>query len=53
MKLKFSKSVKNITFSDLVQEISHYCNCEGVKNEKKKLNIPTNILFQKYLIQMS
>ena len=33
--IKFSKSVKNITLSNLVQEISHYCICEGIKNEKK------------------
>ena len=32
--MKFSKSVKNITLSNLVQEISHYCICEGIKNEK-------------------
>ena len=31
--MKFSKSVKNITLSNLVQEISHYCICEGIKNE--------------------
>ena len=31
--IKFSKSVKNITFSNLVQQISHYCICEGIKNE--------------------
>ena len=31
---KFSKSVKNITLPNLVQEISHYCICEGIKNEK-------------------
>ena len=48
---KFSKSVKNITLSNLVQEISLYCICEGIKNEKFS-NIPTNILFQKYLTQM-
>ena len=49
--MKFSKSVKNITLSNLVQEISHYCICEGIKNEIF-FNIPTNILLQKYLIQM-
>ena len=32
---KFSKSVKNITVPNFVQEISHYCICEGIKNEKK------------------
>ena len=32
--IKFSKSVKNITLSNLVQEISHYYICEGIKNEK-------------------
>ena len=32
--MKFSKSVKNTTLSNLVQEISHYCICEGIKNEK-------------------
>ena len=32
--MKFSKSVKNITLSNLVQEISHYYICEGIKNEK-------------------
>ena len=31
---KFSKFVKNITLSNLVQGISHYCICEGIKNEK-------------------
>ena len=31
---KFSKSVKNITLSNLVQEFSLYCICEGIKNEK-------------------
>ena len=31
--MKFSKSVKNITLSNLVQEISHYCICEGIKND--------------------
>ena len=30
---KFSKSVKNITSSNLVQEISLCCICEGIKNE--------------------
>ena len=47
--MKFSKSVKNITLSNLVQEISHYCG--GIKNEKN-FNTPTNILFPKYLIQI-
>ena len=47
--MKFSKSVKNITLSNLVQEISHYCG--GIKNEKI-FNTPTNILFPKYLIQI-
>ena len=32
--MNFSKSVKNITLSNLVQEIGHYCICEGIKNEK-------------------
>ena len=32
--MKFSKFVKNITLSNLVQEISQYCICEGIKNEK-------------------
>ena len=32
--MKFSKSLKNITLSNLVQEIGHYCFCEGIKNEK-------------------
>ena len=32
--MKFNKSVKNITLSNLFQEISHYCICEGIKNEK-------------------
>ena len=32
---KFIESVKNISLSNLVQEISHYCICEGFKNEKK------------------
>ena len=49
--MKSSKSVKNFTLSNLVQEISHYCICEGIKI-KKNFNIATNILFQKYLIQM-
>ena len=31
--MKFSKSVKNITLSNLIQEISHYCICEGIKSE--------------------
>ena len=35
--MNFSKSVKNITLSNLSQEISHYCICEGVKNEKNFL----------------
>ena len=30
--MKFSKSVKDITLSNLIQEISHYCICEGIKN---------------------
>ena len=33
--MKFSKPVKNITLSNFVREISHYCICEGIKNEKK------------------
>ena len=49
--MKSSKSVKNFTLSNLVQEISHYCICEGIKI-KKNFNIATNILFQKYLIQI-
>ena len=32
--MKFSKSVKNITLPNLVQEISHYCFCEDIKNEE-------------------
>ena len=32
--IKFIKSIKNITLSNLVQEISHYCICELIKNEK-------------------
>ena len=32
--MKFSKSVKSISLANLVQEISHYCICEGIKNEK-------------------
>ena len=32
--MKFSKSVKNITLSNLVQEISHYCICEVLKIKK-------------------
>ena len=32
--MKFSKPVKNTTLSNFVQEISHYCICEGIKNEK-------------------
>ena len=50
--MKFSKPVKNITLSNFVREISHYCICEGIKNEKIICNTPTNILFQKHLIQM-
>ena len=32
--MKFSKSMKNITLSNLAQEISQYGICEGIKNEK-------------------
>ena len=39
--MKFSKSVKNISLSNLVQEISHYCICEGIKNKKNSINQPT------------
>ena len=35
--MNFSKSVKNITLSNLGQEIGRYCICEGIKNEKKKI----------------
>ena len=31
--MKFSKSIKNITLSNLFQEISHYCIFEGIKND--------------------
>ena len=31
--MKFSKSVRNIALSDLIQETSHYCICKGIKNE--------------------
>ena len=39
--MKFSKSVKNISLSNLVQEISHYWICEGIKNKKNSINQPT------------
>ena len=46
--MRFSKSVKNITLSNLVQEISHYCICEGIKNEKKiSIHQPTFCLIIK------
>ena len=49
--MKFSISVKNITLSNLVQEISHHCIFEGIEI-KFFFNTPTSILFQKYLIQI-
>ena len=45
---EITKSVKNITLSNLVQEISHYW---SYWKWKKKNNIPYNIMFQKYLIR--
>ena len=31
--MKFKKIIKNITLSNLVQEISRYCICEGIEND--------------------